>query len=73
MTNVEYREFKKVRFARWYLSIPNGDLTCKRTKLLSDLHITGQTLRNYIKGKTEIPTIAIPFINQIAGEDIFSL
>ena len=72
MTNQHHKMFKQQAFAQWYDFIPWKQLTIVNSELQSQLHVSRQTIANYYKGHTEIPELAIPVINAVAGRDIFT-
>ncbi len=53
-------------------SIPNRDYKATKDGIIKKCHITDYVWSNWLSGRTNIPELAKPVINEIAGFDIFS-
>ena len=72
MTKEASKQFKQQSFVRWYDTIPWKQLTIVNCELQKRLGVTRQTISNYYNGKTEIPDMAVPTINQVAEHNVFA-
>ena len=72
MTKEEWRKFKSSRFAAWYGLVPWTKFGDVNHTLRQKMGVSNQTIRNYYHGKTEIPEMALPIINEVAGADLFA-
>lgn len=52
--------------------IPSKDYKKIKDKIINQCHITNDVWGNWLSGRTEIPELAKPIINSIAGFDVFS-
>ena len=63
----------KTNYLKNYMnSIPTGDYKDVTDRIITDCRITRDIWRNWMSGRTSIPTLAKPIINEIAGYDIFA-
>ena len=67
------KEQKHERFNSWWQYVPNKDVSEIRERVMKHCFISRMTFYNWENGITEIPQLAIPFIENIAGKEIFSI
>jgi len=53
--------------------LPVEEYPGQRTKIIALCKITPQVFRNWKNGLTEVPELAKPIINKIAGKEIFNV
>ncbi len=59
-------------FATWWTSIPRRDVREKTSLLICNCAISRSILYNWTSNRTEIPDMAMPTIELVAGAPIFS-
>lgn len=52
-------------------SIPNKDYKTKKDDIVEKCHITDSVWSNWLSGRTAIPELAKPIINEVAGYNVF--
>ena len=62
---------KENSFTEWLDSLTVKDYYSTRSKIIRDCKINDQKFRNWKCGLTEVPELAKPIINQIAGYPVF--
>ena len=60
-------------FKNWIESIPVGEYSAIRSKVIADCYITPQIFRHWKIGSVKIPPLAQEKINAIAGKEIFKM
>lgn len=63
---------EKNHFGDWIKNVPVGEYAEVRKRILSDCKITEQVFRHWKCGNSKVPVLAQPFINEIAGKNIFN-
>jgi len=63
----------KTNYLKNYMnSIPTGKYKNIRDLIISECCISDGVWKNWLSGRTSIPVLAKPIINEIAGYDIFT-
>lgn len=52
-------------------SIPVGDYKDVKDQIIEKCHITDDVWSNWLSGRTSIPELAKPIINEVAKRDVF--
>ena len=66
-------EDKNSVFKIWIDSIPYGEYSAVRSKIIADCYITPQVFRHWKIGSVRVPPLAQEKINTIAGKEIFEI
>jgi hypothetical protein len=61
------------RLKEYLNTVPIIDYYDKRVQIIEECKITPQVFRNWKNGITEVPELAKPIINQIAGKEVFEV
>jgi hypothetical protein len=67
------KESKHQCFSNWWRTIPVGSEEKIRIKVMESCFISYSIFRHWLKGRTEIPEIALSAIEAIAGRKIFTI
>ena len=67
------KQQKHALFREWWDKLPQGEANEWKQKIMTGCYISCQVFGFWLRGRTEIPSIAMPVINQIVGEDVFNL
>lgn len=65
------KEEKQKAFAEWWYSVPQGEAKELKQKIIDKCYISRIVFIFWLNGKTEIPNLAIPVIERLAGKKIF--
>lgn len=58
---------------QWWNSVPIGQAKEMRTQIIERCKISPFVFVNWINGRTQVPELAKPIINDIAGKNIYEL
>lgn len=58
---------------RWWNSVPIGQAKEVRNQIIERCKISPFVWGNWINGRTQVPELAKPIINEIAGKNIYDL
>lgn len=58
---------------RWWNSVPIGQAKEIRNQIIERCKISPFVWGNWINGRTQVPELAKPIINEIAGKNIYDL
>lgn len=73
MTNKKLtKEQKHNMFKTWWLAVPNGMVRIYRDQIKKQCGITSVVFYHWFMGNSEIPTLALPIIEKIAGVEVFN-
>jgi len=60
-------------FREYMRSVPNGEYCSIKNKIITKCHISDEIWRNWLNGRTAVPKLAKPIIEEIAGRKIFEI
>ncbi len=65
------KEEKQQAFANWWYELPQKEIRSKKQEIIERCFISRFTFIYWLSGRTEIPTICLSVIEEIAKKRIF--
>lgn len=65
------KEEKQQAFANWWYELPQKEIRSKKQEIIERCFISRFTFIYWLSGRTEIPTICLSVIEEIARKRIF--
>lgn len=65
------KEEKQLAFSNWWYELPQKEIRSKKQEIIERCFISRFTFIYWLSGRTEIPTICLSVIEEIAKKRIF--
>ena len=65
------KEEKQLAFSNWWYELPQKEIRSKKQEIIERCFISRFTFIYWLSGRTEIPTICLSVIEEIARKRIF--
>lgn len=63
---------KEISFSNWWYEVPLRDVRKIKKQIMERCYISRNVFHHWVEGNTEIPELALPIIEEIAGKKIFT-